>query len=296
MPNGELASHSVERAKKAPKAKEHLRVVKPSPEPVELPPLEGEKLAKKQVQAMVTERQELDDQVKAIDLRSKIGGGKDEKKRQQERKALVARVMEINADLEAHGVEVPRQVDFVKEVGETLKKRKVGKKKGEEGPMAGEPMAWETPAPVELAPAVEEAKESLVPEVEPEPAKEPKPEKPARVQELENEIHDLMEGSEVREGGDFHDIRGLKDIEKELDRFGVDADQMMVSGWKRFKLGLRGVFQPRVTALVHEYRSRMKAIKPKMDELENLRGSGVSKLGIKRRGIRQKKMGEMANR
>lgn len=151
----------------------------------------------------------------------------------------------------------------------------------EEATMAGAPFAFEHPAPVELPPKKNARAEARQPD---------------RAQELENEIQDLIEGTQVREGKDFREIRGLSDIEKELHRFGVDADQMMVSGWKRFTLGLRGVFQPRVTALMHEHRSMMKALKPKMDELESLRGSGVTKQGLKRRGARQKKVGEMASR
>ncbi len=83
------------------------------------------------------------------------------------------------------------------------------------------------------------------------------------IKKTEDEIWNLENGIEIidRETGKTETKLGLKELEKKLKDFGLDADEMMekkaLSRWESFKLGLKSMVKPELRRTIREYQKRL---------------------------------------
>ncbi len=85
----------------------------------------------------------------------------------------------------------------------------------------------------------------------------------AEIKKTQDEIWNIENGIEIidRETGKTEVKRGIKELEKKLKDFGLDADEMLekkaLSRWESFKLGLRAMVKPELRRTISEYQKRL---------------------------------------
>lgn len=274
MPRAERAERKPTEETQAEK-RPHLRVVKESPAPVEFAKPEPVELplSKKEIKALVTKRQELEDMVKAMEVRSKIGGKKG-KMNAAERQKVVYDIMKINADLEAGGVDVFQQMqdDRLAEAKEIVKVvAKERKAHAKEKPIEKE--ATEAPAF-----KVADVKE-LVTDVTEKVARRSAAKKEQLRKATETMREQVTEGMEERVDKMLERQDRINAVMTEADRLaadlkslGVDVEKLAVSGWSRFTLGVREGFDANVKKLRKEYDGKLKELNELAKELSGLGG------------------------
>ena len=85
----------------------------------------------------------------------------------------------------------------------------------------------------------------------------------AEIAMLQNQLFDIQKGAILidKETGKEVDKPGLEELEKKLASLGVNADELLekkaVSGWERFKFGLKALVKPELDRTLKQYQERL---------------------------------------
>ncbi|MFA6604250.1 MAG: hypothetical protein WCT10_05475 [Patescibacteria group bacterium] len=86
----------------------------------------------------------------------------------------------------------------------------------------------------------------------------------AEVQELHNRLYDIQKGATIidKKTGESEERPGLERLEKALAALGVNANELLekqaVSGWERFKFGLKTLVRPELDRTVKQYQELLR--------------------------------------